>query len=314
MPSQKCNLLIIGSGPAGCTAAIYAARDNLEPIVIEGIQPGGQLTLTTEIENFPGFPDGILGPELMENMKKQAMKFGAKFIFENVEHVNFKQKPFLITADSQAYSADAVIIASGASARWLGLESEKKFRGYGVSACATCDAFFFKGKKVAVTGGGDSALEEAIFLSKFASEVFVIHRRDKLRASPIMQEKVFSNPKIKFVWDTLVEEILGTEEPLKVTGIKLKNKKTEEITELSCDGVFMSIGHTPNTELFKGQIDMDEKGYIITKEGTKTSIPGIFAAGDVQDHIYKQAVTAAGTGCMAAIDARKYLEELESKS
>jgi len=310
MPSQKCNLLIIGSGPAGCTAAIYAARDNLEPIVIEGIQPGGQLTLTTEIENFPGFPDGILGPELMENMKKQAMKFGAKFIFENVEHVNFKQKPFLITADSQAYSADAVVIASGASARWLGLESEKKFRGYGVSACATCDAFFFKGKKVAVAGGGDSALEEAIFLSKFASEVSVIHRRDKLRASPIMQERAFSNPKIKFIWDSLVEDILGTEEPLRVTGIKLKNKKTEEITELSCDGVFMSIGHTPNTELFKGQIEMDEKGYIITKEGTKTNIPGVFAAGNVQDHIYKQAITAAGSGCMAAIDARKYLEEL----
>jgi len=309
MPSQKCNLLIIGSGPAGCTAALYAARDNLEPIVIEGIQPGGQLTLTTEIENFPGFPDGILGPELMENMKKQAMKFGAKFILENVEHVNFKQRPFLITADSQAYNADAVIIASGASARWLGLESEKKFRGYGVSACATCDAFFFKGKKVAVAGGGDSALEEAIFLSKFASEVIVIHRRDKLRASPIMQERAFSNPKIKFIWDTLVEDIIGTEEPLKVTGIKLKNKKTEEITELSCDGVFMSIGHTPNTELFKGQIEMDEKGYIITKGGTKTNIPGVFAAGNVQDHIYKQAITAAGTGCMAAIDARKYLVE-----
>ena len=309
MPSQKCKLIIIGSGPTGCTAALYAARDNLEPIVIEGIQPGGQLTLTTEIENFPGFPDGILGPDLMENMKKQAMKFGAKFIFENVEHVNFKQRPFLITVDSQAYHADAVIIASGASARWLGLESEKKFRGYGVSACATCDAFFFKGKKVTVVGGGDSALEEAIFLSKFASEVIVIHRRDKLRASPIMQEKVFSNPKIKFVWDSLVEDIIGTEEPLKVTGIKLKNKKTEEITELSCDGVFMSIGHTPNTELFKGQIEMDEKGYIITKEGTKTNIPGVFAAGDVQDYLYKQAITAAGTGCMAAIDARKYLEE-----
>jgi len=311
MPGQKCKLLIIGSGPAGCTAALYAARDNLEPLVIEGVQPGGQLTITTEVENFPGFPDGILGPELMENMKKQAVKFGAKFIFENVEHINFKQKPFLITADSQAYSADAVIIASGASARWLGLESEKKFRGHGVSACATCDAFFFKGKKVAVAGGGDSALEEAIFLSKFASEVIVIHRRDKLRASPIMQEKVFSNPKIKFIWDTLVEDIIGTEEPLKVTGIKLKNKKTEEITELSCDGVFMSIGHTPNTELFKGQLDMDEKGYIITKGGTKTSIPGVFAAGDVQDHLYKQAITAAGTGCMAAIDARKYLEEYE---
>ena len=310
MPGQKCKLLIIGSGPAGCTAALYAARDNLEPLVIEGVQPGGQLTITTEVENFPGFPDGILGPELMENMKKQAVKFGAKFIFENVEHINFKQKPFLITADSQAYSADAVIIASGASARWLGLESEKKFRGHGVSACATCDAFFFKGKKVAVAGGGDSALEEAIFLSKFASEVIVIHRRDKLRASPIMQERVFSNPKIKFIWDTIIEDILGTEEPLKVTGIKLKNKKTEEITELSCDGVFMSIGHTPNTELFKGQIEMDEKGYIITKGSTKTSIPGVFAAGDVQDHIYKQAITAAGTGCMAAIDARKYLEEL----
>ena len=289
---------------------LFRSRDNLEPLVIEGVQPGGQLTITTEVENFPGFPDGILGPELMENMKKQATKFGAKFILENVEHVNFKQRPFLITADSQAYSADAVVIASGASARWLGLESEKKFRGYGVSACATCDAFFFKGKKVAVAGGGDSALEEAIFLSKFASEVSVIHRRDKLRASPIMQERAFSNPKIKFIWDSLVEDILGTEEPLRVTGIKLKNKKTEEITELSCDGVFMSIGHTPNTELFKGQIEMDEKGYIITKEGTKTNIPGVFAAGNVQDHIYKQAITAAGSGCMAAIDARKYLEEL----
>ncbi len=309
MPSKKCKLIIIGSGPAGCTAALYAARDNLAPIVIEGSQPGGQLTITTDIENYPGFPDGILGPELMENMKKQAEKFGAKFIFENVTHINLKHKPFLITVDSEAYSADSVILACGAYARWLGIESEKKFRGHGVSACATCDAFFFKGKKVVVVGGGDSAIEEAMFLSKFASEVSIIHRRDKLRASPIMQDKASANPKIKFIWDSVVEEILGEDEPLKVTGIKLKNKKTEEVSEVECDGVFMAIGHIPNTELFKEQIDMDEKGYIITKEGTKTNIPGVFAAGDVQDHIYKQAITAAGTGCMAAIDARKYLEE-----
>jgi len=304
------SMIIIGSGPAGLTAALYAARAALHPVVFEGIQPGGQLTITTEVENFPGFPQGIMGPELMEHFRAQAQRFGAQSIFKNVSRVDFSRKPFRIWSDDEEFSADVVIVSTGASAKLLGLPSEKEYMGYGVSACATCDGFFFKGLEV-VVGGGDTALEEATFLTKFATKVTVIHRRDTLRASKAMQERAFANPKIAFVWDSAVEEILGENENGKrsVTGVRLKNMKSGGTTVLKTDGVFMGIGHQPNTNLFKGQLDMDAVGYLVTKaRSTYTNIPGVFAAGDVADSVYRQAVTAAGSGCQAAIDAERWLE------
>ena len=302
------NVIIIGSGPAGYTAAIYTARANLNPILIEGLQPGGQLTTTTEVDNFPGFSSGIQGPELMDEMKKQALRFGTEILSAEVTKADFSKSPFSVTVNEKdLYQTKTVIIATGASAKYLNLESEKRLMGYGVSACATCDGFFFKEKEVVVVGGGDTAIEEANFLTKFASKVTVIHRRNQLRASKILQENAFKNDKINFCWDSVVEDILDPDQG-KVTGIKLKNVKTDEVTEKNCDGVFLAIGHTPNTSIFKGQLKMDKMGYIISKDGAKTSIPGIFACGDVKDHVYRQAVTAAGSGCAAAIEAELFLQ------
>ncbi|HLT24453.1 MAG TPA: thioredoxin-disulfide reductase [Ignavibacteria bacterium] len=307
-------VIIIGSGPAGFTAALYTARANLDPIMFEGSQPGGQLMITTDVENYPGFEHGIMGPELMDVMRKQVHRFGTKSIYKYIKKVDFSSKPFKLTDDSGTeYTADSVIVATGASAKLLGLESENYFMGYGVSACATCDGFFFRDQKVAVVGGGDTAMEEAVYLTKHASEVTIIHRRDEFRASKIMLERAMNNPKIKFMYDTVVEEVIGKTEGDKKTmvGLKIKNLKTDEEKEIDMDGLFIAIGHKPNTDIFNGILDMDDVGYIITKKSsTETNIPGVFACGDAQDSIYRQAVTAAGTGCMAAIDAERYLESI----
>ena len=305
------DVLIIGSGPAGYTAALYAARADLKPLVLAGSQPGGQLTITTDVENYPGFPDGIMGPEMMDLFRKQAERFGAEVRYEHVSKVDFSQRPFKVWVEETEYQAKAVIVSTGASAKWLGLDSEVTFGGHGVSACATCDGFFFRGKVVAVVGGGDTAMEEAHYLTKHASKVYLIHRRDEFRASKIMQERVLAHEKIEVIYNTVIEEIVGDYEPFKkTTGLKLKNIVTGDQSLLPLDGVFIAIGHKPNSDLFKGVLSMDDVGYMKVKAGsTATNIPGVFAAGDVADAVYRQAVTAAGSGCMAAIDAERWLTE-----
>ena len=300
-------VIILGSGPAGLTAAVYAARAHLKPLVVEGHEAGGQLTLTTMVENFPGFPDGLMGPDLIKSMRRQAERFGAEFGKGNATAADLSRRPFRLTIDGRHEECQALIIATGASAKLLGLDSERTLMGHGVSTCATCDGFFFQDQEVIVVGGGDSALEEAIFLTKFATRVLVVHRRDKLRASKIMQEKAFKNPKVEFVWDSTLDHILDVGQQ-KVTSARIRNLKTGALTERPVDGIFIAIGHTPNTQIFRGALEMNEVGYITTHDGTKTSIPGVFAAGDVQDHVYRQAITAAGSGCMAAIDAERFLE------
>ena len=301
------NVAVIGSGPAGLTAALYAARANLKPLVLEGLEAGGQLMLTTAVENFPGFQEGILGPDLMAAMRSQAERFGADLRRGDVVKVELGRQPFVITTEEETVEARSVIIATGASAKLLGLPAERKLMGHGVSTCATCDGFFFRGKPIAVVGGGDSAVEEATFLTRFASHVTVIHRRDTLRASKIMQNKALANPKISFEWDT---EVVDVKDPALgvVSSIQLRNLKTGAEKNLEVEGLFVAIGHTPNTALFTGQLEMDEAGYLITRDGAKTNVPGVFACGDVQDHVYRQAITAAGSGCMAALDAERYLE------
>lgn len=309
MATHHTKVLIIGSGAAGCTAAIYAARASLNPIMVHGMQPGGQLTITTDVENFPGFEHAVQGPWLMEQMEKQAAHVGTQIFHDTIKSVNLSKRPFVAEGESgDTYIGETLVIATGASARWLGTESEQKFSGFGVSACATCDGFFYKGKEVVVIGGGNSAVEEALYLTNIASKVTLIHRRDSLKAEKIGQERLFKNPKASVIWDSVVEEFVGTENPNSLTGVKLKNVKTGAITELKTDGAFVAIGHTPNTELFKGQVTLDGDGYIVTVPGsTKTNIEGVFAAGDVQDKIFRQAVTAAGTGCMAALEAERFL-------
>lgn len=302
------NVVILGSGPAGLTAAIYAARANLNPLLISGDQPGGQLTITTDVENYPGFSKGILGPELMEEFRLQAERFGTRFITGNVTQADLKKVPFSLKTSDGDILAKTLIISTGASAKLMGLEAETRLMGRGVSACATCDGFFFKDKEVIIVGGGDSAIEEANFLTKFCTKVFIVHRRDQLRASKIMQDRAINNPKIDFIWNSVIIDILGDDQ---VQGVKLQNVQTKEFSEKSIDGVFMAIGHKPNTDLFINQLEMNEKGYIVTQGKTsKTNINGVFACGDVQDHVYRQAITAAGSGCMAAIDAERYLENL----
>jgi thioredoxin reductase (NADPH) len=300
-------IIILGSGPAGLTAALYAARAHLKPLVVDGHEAGGQLTLTTVVENFPGFPDGLMGPDLIASMRKQAERFGASFRGGSAAAADLSRRPFRITIDGAEEECQALIIATGASAKLLGLESERKLMGHGVSTCATCDGFFFQDQEIVVVGGGDSAMEEAIFLTKFAQRVTVVHRRDKLRASKIMQEKASKNPKIDFTWDSIPDEILDVNQG-KVTGVRIRNLRTSAVTERPVDGIFIAIGHTPNTQIFRDLMEMDELGYIKTHDGTKTSVPGVFAAGDVQDRVYRQAITAAGSGCMAAMDAERFLE------
>jgi len=308
MPELR-NVIVIGSGPAGLTAALYSARANLKPLVIEGLEAGGQLMLTTLVENWPGFRDGIMGPALMDEMRVQAERFGAEVIRGQVTSVNLRSNPFVVRTSDAEYASRSVIVATGASARLLGLPSERGLLGHGVSTCATCDGYFFRGKPIAVVGGGDSAMEEAIFLTRFASHVIVVHRRESLRASKIMQDKAFANPKISFEWNADVVEITDTGKR-EVTGMVLRNNKTGAQKEVAVQGVFVAIGHTPNTALFKDQLELDPNGYIVTHMGPRTSVRGVFACGDVQDHVYRQAITAAGTGCMAAIDAEHYLDEL----
>jgi thioredoxin reductase (NADPH) len=309
MANIHTKVLILGSGPAGLTAAIYAARANLAPIIVAGMQPGGQMTITTDVENYPGFPDVIQGPWLMEQMQKQAEHVGTKVVHDVIVKIDLSKRPFTCVGDSgDVYTGDTLIITTGASARWLGLESEKKYQGFGVSACATCDGFFFRGKEVAVVGGGNTAVEEALYLTNHATKVTLVHRRDSLRAERILQKRLFEHPKISLIWDSSVDEVIGKEGPLGVTGVRLKNLKTGASQEIKIDGLFVAIGHTPNTELFKSLLDMDENGYLVTQaDSTRTNIPGVFAAGDVQDHVYRQAVTAAGTGCMAALEADRFL-------
>ena len=304
-------VLIVGSGAAGYTAAIYASRANLKPALVRGIQPGGQLTITTDVENYPGFAEAVQGPWLMDQIHEQAKNVGTEMFEDTIVEADLSARPFRAVGDSGAvYTGDTLIIATGASARWLGLESEQKFSGYGVSACATCDGFFFREKPVAVIGGGNTAVEEALFLTNFATKVSLIHRRDELRADKILQDRLFGNDKIEPVWDSVLEEVLGTDNPPGVTGARIKNVKSGEVLELSVEGIFIAIGHDPNTELFKGQLDMDDDGYIITApDSTATSVPGVFATGDVQDKVYRQAVTAAGTGCMGALEAERFLAE-----
>ena len=302
-------VIIIGSGPAGLTAAIYAARANLKPLVFEGVQPGGQLTITTDVENYPGFPEGILGPELMDKFRKQAQEFGAETLFENVDKVDFNSKPFKLHVGEKEYEAESVIISTGASAKLLGLESESKLMGFGVSACATCDGFFFKEKDILVVGGGDSAMEEATYLTKFASSVTIVHRRDEFRASKIMQDRALNNPKISVMWNSEIVEMYGDPKDKGLESVDIRNLQSGEVVRHDTDGVFMAIGHKPNSDIFKDQLSLNESGYIITEaDSTVTSVKGVFAAGDIQDFTYKQAITAAGSGCMAAIEAERFLE------
>ena len=310
MEKHQSKVLIIGSGPAGYTAGIYAARAGLEPIMVSGSQPGGQLTLTTNIENFPGFANSTDGNALMLAMREQALNLGVKIIEDTITEVNFTQKPFICKSESKEFQADSVIISTGASARWLGLESEEKFRGFGISSCATCDGFFYRNKEVVVIGGGNTAVEDALLLSKFAKHVTLIHRRDSLRADAASQKRLFANEKISVIWDSVVTEFLGTEQPRSLTGIMVKNIKTNEVKEMKIDGVFVAVGNHPNTELFKGQLDLSDEGYIITApDSTKTSIEGVFAAGDVRFGNYRQAIVAAGSGCIASLEAEKFLQE-----
>jgi thioredoxin reductase (NADPH) len=314
MTSMHRKVIIVGSGPAGYTAAIYAARAMLAPLVVQGNQPGGQMTITTDVENYPGFADVIQGPWLMEQMRAQAEHVGTEFVMDQIVKVDLRRRPFQLTGDAgAAYSCEALIIATGAQARWLGLPSEEKFKGHGVSACATCDGFFFKGKQVAVIGGGNTAVEEALFLTNFAEKVTIVHRRDRFRAERIMQERLFKNPKIKIVWNSVLEEVLGTDQPKTVTGVVLRNVATGQLSKLPVAGIFTAIGHVPATELFKDQLEMQPSGYLVTEpDSTRTSIPGVFAAGDVKDDVFRQAVTAAGMGCMAALEAERYLAGLEN--